>query len=66
MGGVHDGAIRVANSDGLSSDAFINNVCGDSAEMCSATAIGDGGSIWRDNGGGTYMSGGKTSATGSV
>ena len=63
---IHDCAIRVANSDRFSSDTFFGNVGCYSAEVGGAAAICDGSSVWRDNGGGTYMSGRKTSATGSV
>ena len=63
---IHDCAIRVANSDRVISDTFIGNVSCYSAEVGGAAAICNGSSGWRDNSGGTYMSGRKTSATGSV
>ena len=54
MRGIHDSAVRVADSDGLGGWAFVDDMGIDRTKVCGAAAVGDCVRIRRDDGGGTY------------
>ena len=55
VGGVHDGAVRVGDADGIGGGAAIDDIGVDSAKVRSAAAIGDSkGAGGKGCGGGTY------------
>jgi hypothetical protein len=54
VGGIHDGSIRVADTDGVVRNAFVDDMRRDRTEVRRAAAVGYGVSIGGYVGGGTY------------